>query len=204
MTAVIHAKERKSFTNSSRRKARKQGQIPAVIYGKKQENKAILVSESELLKILREQGRNVMLNIQLDGENHQALLYELQHDPMKNTIIHADFYVVDMDDEVDIEVPIVLIGEAKGVREGGVLQQTTHEVEVRAKPAHIPSAIEVDVTNLEIDDTIHVQDIQTDGQFKILDEPETVVATILPPENEELDTADEQKSEEKEDGAVEE
>ena len=204
MAAVIHAMERNTFTNSSRRKMRQKGQIPAVIYGKHHESRPIVVTETELTKVLRENGKNAMLTIEFAGENHKVLLRELQIDPLKGGLIHADFQIVDMDSEVDVAVSVVLKGEAKGVKEGGVLQQMLPEVEVRAKPAHLPSVIEINITNLGIDDVLYVKDIQKEGQYEILDDPNTVIATILQPQNDELDDVDgsDQKEQETEKGGT--
>jgi len=195
MPVVLNAKERSNFTNSAKREIREKGHIPAIIYGKDLGSKAVAIDSVELMKILREKGRNAVLNLEVGGDNHSVMVHEIQKDPLKDEILHADFHVVNMDTEVDVEVNIQLIGEAQGVKDGGVLQQPLHQIKLRAKPGAIPSSIEVDITHLGVNETIQVKDIPTNGQVEILDEPEEVAVTILPPkQEEEIDSGEEQES----------
>lgn len=195
MPVVLNAKKRSSFSNSDRREIREKGHIPAIIYGKDLGSKAVSVDSVLLMKTLREEGRNAVLNVTVDGDKHPVMVQEIQKDPIKDEIIHADFHVVNMETEVDVEVNIQLKGESQGVKDGGFLQQPLHQIKLRAKPGHIPSSIEVDISSLGVNETIHVKDIQTNGQFEILDGPEEVVVTILPPkQEEEIDSGEEQET----------
>ena len=94
------------------------------------------------------------------GEQYQAMLSEYQKDPVKHEMYHADFLIVDMSEEVQANVRVNLVGKASGVKDGGVLQQSLHEVTITAKPGDIPESIDIDVSDLEVNDTIYVSDIK--------------------------------------------
>lgn len=113
------------------------------------------------------------------------MLHDIQTDPLKNEIVHADFQVVDMKKEIDTEVSLSLVGEAKGTKEGGVLQQSLYEISLKGLPQDIPSSIDVDVSDLGINDTITVADIKVDKKLEITHDAEDTVASVLPPQQEE-------------------
>ncbi|QPA31000.1 50S ribosomal protein L25/general stress protein Ctc [Thermaerobacillus caldiproteolyticus] len=183
--AVLEAKERTKKTHSAIRNIRLQGNIPGVLYGKNVKNKAIFVNAADFIKTIREVGRNGLVTMTVNGENHSVLLRDIQKDPIRNEIIHVDFQAVDMSTEVDIDVNVHLVGEAAGVKDGGVLQQTLHQLSIRALPANIPSSIDIDISHLQVGETITVGDIDTNGKYEINHEPTEVIATILPPQQEE-------------------
>ena len=185
MAIVLGAKERKDKKHSTLRRIRSQGGIPAVLYGKKVDNKMISISAADLEKALREGGRHSLVTQKVDGEDYSVLLREVQRDPLRGELLHADFQAVDMSAEVDVDVEVRLVGEAPGVKDGGVLQQNLHELSIRVLPANIPPAIEVDISGLQVGDVITVGDVQTGGTFEINHEPSEVIATILPPQQEE-------------------
>ncbi|KQB94976.1 MULTISPECIES: 50S ribosomal protein L25/general stress protein Ctc [Geobacillus] len=185
MAIVLGAKERKDKKHSTLRRIRSQGGIPAVLYGKKVDNKMISISAADLEKALREGGRHSLVTLKVDGEDYSVLLREVQRDPLRGELLHADFQAVDMSTEVDVDVEVRLVGEAPGVKDGGVLQQNLHELSIRVLPANIPPAIEVDISGLQVGDVITVGDVQTGGTFEINHEPSEVIATILPPQQEE-------------------
>ncbi|MFY4777229.1 50S ribosomal protein L25/general stress protein Ctc [Metabacillus sp. RGM 3146] len=204
MSATLQAKERKEFTSSAKRHIRLEGRVPAIIYGKSVDSKAVALDGLELLKTIREEGRNAVINIELDGKKHSVMLNELQKDFMKNEIIHADFIVVNMDDELEAQVPVHLTGEAKGVKEGGVLQQPHFELTVKAKPADLPQSIDVDVSEMDINDTLTVGDLKESRKYTISHEDDELIASVLPPRKEEvIDSGEQQESDDPEtaDGA---
>ncbi|MBB5325846.1 large subunit ribosomal protein L25 [Anoxybacillus tepidamans] len=183
--AVLEAKERTEEKHSSLRDIRLQGNIPGVLYGKNVKNKAIFVDAAHFIKTIREAGRNSLITLKVNGESHSALLRDIQKDPIRSEIIHVDFQAVDMSTEVDIDVNVHLIGEAAGVKDGGVLQQSLHQLSIRALPANIPPSIEVDISHLQVGDTFTVGDLNTGGKYEINHEPTEVIASILPPKQEE-------------------
>lgn len=187
--ALLKVEERADSKKSTKRSIRKNGGFPAVVYGRNKESKNIAVNSGEFTKIIREAGRNGILTLSGTGENVQVMLHELQMDSLKGDVIHADFVVVDMNAEVNVEVNVHLVGEAAGVKDGGVLQQSIHQLPITALPSDIPSSIDIDVSNLEVNGTVHVRDIATGGKYTINRDSEDVIASILPPKVE--DTVDE-------------
>jgi len=191
---LLQAEERTEEKQSTVRQMRKEGNIPAVLYGKNIRSKAIFVNASDFMQTIRQTGRNGLITMRVNGKEHPVMLHDIQRDPVRKEIIHADFQVVDMKREIEVAVNVLLVGEAAGVKSGGVLQQPLHELSVRALPTDIPAAIKVDVSNLEIGQTITVGDIETNGKYEINHEPTEVVASILPPkQEEEIDSGEKQE-----------
>ena len=184
MTTVLQAKERKEFRGSALTRIRQQGNIPAVVYGPKLESKAIYFSEKDFNQLMKQVGRNGVISLELDGAKHNVVLSEYQADPLKNEIIHADLLAVDLSQDITANVRVVLEGDALGVKDGGVMQQSVHEVSVTAKPDLIPQSIDVDVTNLQVNETVTIGDLKTNRDFTINHEDEEVIASILPPKQE--------------------
>ncbi|MDT2048742.1 50S ribosomal protein L25/general stress protein Ctc [Priestia aryabhattai] len=196
MSISIEAKERTSFQNSVNRKIREEGNFPAVVYGNKVEPTSIYLNSAEFIKTIREAGRNGVLTLHVGKNKHSVILHDIQTDPLKNEIVHADFQVVDMSVEIESTVTLSLVGEAKGTKEGGVLQQSLYEVTVQGLPQNIPSSIDVDVTELGINDVLTLQDVKVDGKIEITQDLEEPVASVLPPQQEELPDSGEQQGDE--------
>jgi large subunit ribosomal protein L25 len=194
MNSLLQATERTEFRNSALRKIRQEGNIPAVIYGSKVESKPVFVNGLDLIKTIKTVGRNGVFSLDIDGNKQDVILSEYQEDHVKKEIVHADFLAVDKSSKLTVEVRIVLTGEAAGVKDGGVLQQPFHELSITATPDNIPQAIEVDVTNLQVGETVTVADILYQGEFEINHEPELTIASILPPKVEkEISTGEQQE-----------
>ncbi|MUV38023.1 50S ribosomal protein L25 [Lentibacillus sp. JNUCC-1] len=186
MTVTLKASQRHDHTKSETKQIREKGHVPSVLYGKDKEAKSISVDSIELIKTVRDEGRNAIISLDVDnGETVDVMLHEYQIDPIRDQLIHADFYIVDMKSEMDVEVSIRLEGEPEGAKEGGVLQQPMYVLQVRAKPRDIPEEIVVDVSELGIGDVVSVADLPTSDKYEILDEEDTTIATILPPTTEE-------------------
>ncbi|MCG7315009.1 50S ribosomal protein L25/general stress protein Ctc [Priestia flexa] len=196
MSISIQAKERTSFQNSVNRKIREEGNFPAVVYGNKVEPTSIYLNSAEFIKTIREAGRNGVLTLHVGKNKHSVILHEIQTDPLKNEIVHADFQVVDMSVEIESTVTLSLVGEAKGTKEGGVLQQSLYEVTVQGLPQDIPSSIDVDVTELGVNDVLTLKDVKVDGKIEITQSLEEPVASVLPPQQEELPDSGEQQGDE--------
>jgi len=191
---TLQAIKRTEFTNSAKRKVRESGKVPAIIYGKAKESQPVALDSIELIKTLREEGKNTVLHLDVDGSSHAVMLYDMQTDPLKNEIIHADFHIVDMQADVEVQVPVHLIGEAQGVKDGGVLQQSLHEVTITAKPGSIPQSIDVDIANLGVNETLYIKDLSTSQNYQFVQDEEQVIASILPPQQEEeIDNGEEQE-----------
>ncbi len=158
---------------------RKGGFVPVEIYGRNEENIHGIVRKSELLKIIhRTKGESIMINGKMDGKTFPIIVKEIQTHPITEEILHVDFQMLHAGEEVEIEVPVVTVGEAPGVKEGGVMEILTKTLTIKALPNNIPSHIEIDVSTLKVGQAIHVKDIPTKN-FKIVDDPDTVVVVIV-------------------------
>ncbi|WP_019157167.1 50S ribosomal protein L25/general stress protein Ctc [Robertmurraya massiliosenegalensis] len=193
MSTALQAVERTEFRNSALTKIRREGNIPAVVYGNKLETKPIYINGADFVKIMREVGRNGVFPLDLNGKQVNVMLTDYQADAIKNEVIHADLLAVDMRKEIQADVRISLLGEAIGVKDGGVLQQSLHEVSVTSTPSNIPQVIEVDISHLEVGGTITIADLKTNN-FEINHDSEQTIASILPPKvEEEIDSGEEQE-----------
>lgn len=195
MSTVLQAKERTELRHSALKKLRTNGNIPAVVYGAKVESKPVFVSSADLTKTIRDVGRNGVISLDVDGSKYDVILSDYQQDSIKNEIVHVDFLAVDKSSKINVQVRIALVGDAIGVKDGGVLQQSIHELSVTSTPDNIPQAIEVDITNLQVGETVLVGDIPEVGGFTINQEDEEVIASILPPRQEEEINSGEQQQE---------
>ena len=182
MSIALAVQAREDLQKSQTKLLRSKGEVPAVLYGYEVEPVTIAVNEIELLKTIRDEGRNAILTLKIDGESYNVMLHEYQMDPIKGDLIHADFLAVDMSEELEVNVSIVLEGEAIGSKEGGVLQQPLYELLVRAKPNDIPEQITVDVSNLNIGESILVSDLKGSSNYEIVEDETTAIATVLVPD----------------------
>ncbi len=196
MSAVLQAKERKELRRGTLREIRDNGNIPAVIYGSRVTSKPVYVSSADLTKTLRTVGRNGIISLDVEGSKQDVILTDYQEDLIKKEIIHVDFLAVDKSSKINVNVRLVLSGTAAGVNDGGVLQQPLHELSITAAPDNIPQQIEVDVTNLQVGETLLIADIPYQGsEFAINHDEGEVIASILPRKAEEEINAGEQQEE---------
>lgn len=184
MAITLKAKNREDLRKSHTKALRTSGEVPAIIYGYQVEPKTIAVNSMELLKTVRDEGRNAIISLEMDNESVDVMLHDYQSDPLKDELIHVDFYAVNMAEELDVEVPITLEGEAAGTKEGGVLQQPLYTLLIKAKPREIPEQITVDVSELEVGDSILVSDLKEGKNYEILEDETATIATILVPDEE--------------------
>ena len=195
MEATLEAVKRTDKGKNEARRHRAAGRLPAVVYGTVKEGKApigvpVTVDPKNLMRILRsDSGVNTLITLKLDGSTTQVLVREYQRDPVTQALLHADFYQLAMDKALVVKVPIVLKGEARGVKvQGGLLDFVTREIEVECLPADIPEHIDVDVTNLELHGSIRLRDVPT-GKWKWVTEGETMLVHVVMPKAEESATA---------------
>jgi large subunit ribosomal protein L25 len=186
MAIELKAKKRDNLQGSVTKQLREDGFIPAIVYGKEKEAKTVSVNRLELIKTLRDEGRNAIISLEIENDGKvDVMLHEYQMHPMKDIILHADFYIIDLSEAMDVEVPLRLEGEAQGSKDGGTLQQPLFVLQVRAKPNEIPDEIAIDVSALEIGDSLTVADLPIAAEYEYLDDAETGIAIVLPPEAEE-------------------
>jgi large subunit ribosomal protein L25 len=163
------------------RRARRDGMVPITVYGGGGETVAAVAPLAELAAILRsEAGRNTIFTIEVDGIGaSEVMFHDRQIDPIKGRLIHADLTRLVKGQKIEVTVPLHLIGEPIGVKEKqGVLEQVIREIEIKCEPREIPDVLEVDVSNLDVHDVLHVSDIPVAAGIEILDDPEQVIATI--------------------------
>ncbi len=179
----LMAKLRTQLGKEASRKLRQNGLMPAICYGPRTEPVPLTLDMRELTKTIH-MGDNVLIDLMIqDGKKagqKVVVVRDLQVDPVTDQYLHADLFEVAMDEEISVEVPIVLVGKPEGVKMGGVLEQITREVTVECLPGNIPQSIEVDVSSLNIGDTIHIGDITAEKAMIMVD-PTTTLATVVPP-----------------------
>jgi large subunit ribosomal protein L25 len=177
------------------------GQIPAVLYGPKTESVLLSVNKSDLELLFKKGGiGQVVLNlvIQKNGETttRPAMIKELQTHPVSRNFIHIDFYEIKMDQKITAKIPVVTTGMAKGVEHGGILQIIRRELEVECLPLEVPESIEIDISDLDIGDSIHVGKIHLEGGIEFLEEDDYTVVTVVSPKMEEEEPEEEEEIEE--------
>jgi large subunit ribosomal protein L25 len=168
------------------------GKVPGVLYGRKSEPVAVLFDEKELLQSLdKEKRRNTVLKLFVSGsgksEEVTAMVRDAQLNPLSRRLVHVDFLRVDLDAEVEVTVPLVLVGKAIGLTNGGNLHQSTHVVPIAAKPAAIPTKIEVDVSALDLGDALHVSDLKLGAGVRVLLDGRDAIASVVAPKAEKVE-----------------
>ena len=178
----IAVQDRKEFGKCASRRSRKSGMIPAVIYSKGKEAKAIMV-DADAWKVLA--GHHVQMVTLVDGANKTAaLVKQVQFNHLKNYVQHIDFLEVDLNADVTALVPVHAHGDCLGVSRGGILEFELHEIEVVCHPDHLPEFIAAEVTSLDVGDSLHVKDLAMPEGVRTDLDPEAVVAHVVRPKEE--------------------
>lgn len=179
---VLEVHEREASGKNANRRLRATGQVPAVVYGAKQDSVAIQVEQTKVGEILKSgQGGNTVFLLQLHGtdQKRHAMIRELQTDSITGAMIHIDFQRILMDQKVKVMVPIELQGEAEGVKtEGGLLDFVTREVEVECLPGKIPAHFELDVSPLHIGQHVEAEDLELPSGVELLTDPNRVIVSV--------------------------
>jgi len=190
---------RKTTGNGAARELRREGMMPAILYGPKAEPLMLSVTTKALETILKTSNiGQVLLNLLIqDGKqkSRTAMIKELQTQPVSGNLLHVDFYEVAMDQKIKISIPVVTTGQAEGVEEGGVLQLVRHEVEIFCFPNNIPESLEVDVSDMGIGDSKHMEEVSIDESFELVDESNFTIVTVLSPKAEEVEEVEEEEGE---------
>lgn len=183
----ISAKLRERKAKGDNRRLRREGEVPAVVYGGQQVPQSVSINHHELELFLRgARHSNVIFNLTLDSAGlEQAIIREIQRHPVTNRMVHIDFQRVDLEQEVQVSVVIHVTGsDPKGVKNGGVLEHVNRTVEVLCKPLSIPKRLDADLSNLDLNQTFHVSELTLPEGVTVVDTPETPLFTILPPRTE--------------------
>ena len=197
----LKTKIRTTTGNGPARRLRISGQIPAVLYGPKTDPVLLSVDKIDLEQVFKKGGiGQVILNlvIQQNGETttRPAMIKELQTHPLSRNFIHIDFYEIKMDQKITAKIPVVTTGMAKGVEAGGILQIIRRELEVECLPLAVPESIEIDISDLDIGDSIHLGQIHVEGEIEFLEEDDYTVVTVSSPKMEEEPEGEEEAEEE--------
>jgi len=192
MEAVLEAVKRDRFGKNEAGRLRREGQLPSVLYGGaagasgKPEATPITVEPKALMRILHsDSGANTLITLKIDGDSSRVMLREYQLDPVTHHLLHADFYKVAMDKVITVTVPIVLRGEAPGVKQqGGLLDFVHREVSVECLPADIPESIEVDVSNLMLNQSIRLREVVESVKWKPVSDLDIMLVHVVAPKAE--------------------
>jgi large subunit ribosomal protein L25 len=186
MEATLEAVKREGRGKNEANRLRAAGRIPAVVYGTGKEGKApegiaVAVDPKEMLRILHsDTGANSLITLKLDGGESRVMVKEYQLDPVTHGLLHADFYQLALDRAIVVPVPIQLKGEPKGVKlQGGIVDFVSREIEIECLPTEIPEHIEVDITDLALNESIRVRDLAIGPNWTPITEPETMIVHVV-------------------------
>lgn len=182
MIQRIQAEKRSHLTRSGLRQLRRSGRIPSVVYGKHVEDMMIHVSTKDFHQWAKQEGVAGVVELEIAGGKPLAVMLEdVQYDPVNRDILHMDFMHVRMDERVRSRIPIELTGTAAGVKSGGVLHTQATHVEVECLPKDLPTTIVVDVSALEIGDSMFVEQLSLPSEVSVLSAPDELLVTVLSP-----------------------
>ncbi len=182
-SANLDAKVRTETGKGAARKLRAAKQVPAVIYGHHREPQSLAIDTREVERMLeRVAFETTVIDLNVDGTNARTLIREIQRHPFKRQILHIDFQELVAGEMVTVNVPIILIGTSHGVRnEQGTLDQVLRELEIEVDPANIPNHIDVDVSGLGLNESIHVRDLKLPDGIKVLVDKDATICVVAPP-----------------------
>jgi large subunit ribosomal protein L25 len=178
---VVATPREGKFNKNAARRVRVSGKIPAVVYGAGQDSVAVTVDPRIITKILHsDSGHNTIFDLDISGSAVvKAMIVDWQHEPLKGSLLHIDLKRIAMDKRITVSVPVQLIGVPVGVKaQGGILEHVLREVEIECLPSDIPSHLDVDVSNLEMNQSIHVSDLPHSGSIKFLTDEGLTVAHV--------------------------
>ena len=190
--SLLEAQPREAGTKNDARRVRREGKIPAVVYGAGKNALTVSVDPRQVSRILHsETGHNTVFDLALDGERTKAMIVDWQYEPIKGSLLHIDLKRIAMDQKLKVNVPIELVGEPAGVKQqGGILEQIAREVEVECLPGDIPNEIGLDVSELVFGTVLRISDLPKNDKLKYLSDPEQPVAHIITIKEEEVPAAE--------------
>ncbi|HKO16576.1 MAG TPA: 50S ribosomal protein L25/general stress protein Ctc [Gemmatimonadaceae bacterium] len=181
-TANLSAAPRAGNGTGNARKLRQSGKVPAIIYGHGREPQSLALDARELERLLdRVSAASTVIEVSIDGRTARTLIREVQRHPFRKHILHVDFQELVAGEKVTVDVPIVLLGTAEGVRGGGILDQVMHQLTIRVDPSSIPNHIDADVGALTIGHSLHVGQLNIPAGVEVLDDEEATVCTVSAP-----------------------
>lgn len=188
----LKANLREATRKQAVKKLRATGVVPAVVYHRGDKPVSITVNDKEITKILHNAGgENILINLSIENEKKKSrsvIIKEIQHDPVKRNILHVDFNEISLNEKIIVEVEVVGQGEPIGVKqEGGLLDHPLRIVKVQCLPVDIPKHIDIDISGLKLNGSIHVKDLQVSDKIKILTDPETLLFQVKLPVEEKVE-----------------
>jgi large subunit ribosomal protein L25 len=198
MSLTIKCVRRDVFGKNASRRLRREGMVPVVLYGGDVSSTHLAMKKQDIFGILRsESGENTIFKASFDSESMDAMIKDLQFDPVTDEILHIDLIQIAMDKAVRVSVPVVVVGEAVGVKtEGGFVDLITREVEVECLPGDIPEHIEVDISDLHLHQSFKIEDMTFPGDVDVITDSQTLVVLIEAPTKEEEVVVEEEEEEE--------
>ena len=183
MQAKLKADTRDGSGKGAARKLRAAGRVPAVVYGHGEEPLHVSVDAKELWHVLHtDAGANVMIDVKVDGESFLAMPRQIQRDLLRDKFIHVDLLRIRKDEKLTVEVPIHLVGESHGVKEGGVVEHHLWTLQIECLPHEVPNSIEADITPLGINESLKVSDVHVPGNVTVLTPEDETVVSVVPPQ----------------------
>jgi large subunit ribosomal protein L25 len=184
---VIEAQKRVKIDKASRSALRKEGKVPAIFYSKHHEPMPVQFSERSIHPYVFT-AKTSLITLNVEGhEELDCIIKDVQFDPVSEKIVHIDLLGLKKGEKIQIEVPVQLVGNAIGIKEGGILQHTLHKVQIECLPVDIPEHLEIDVTDLKLGHAIHAGDLKFDN-FILLNSPEAIIAAVTHPKIEKEET----------------
>ena len=198
--STLNVVKRKRMGKSGAREIRKEGNVPAILYGKQTEPISLVINPTELKKALStEAGENTLLEIRVKEGDADipklSLLREVQYDYLTDKPIHFDFQALNMNETITVTVPVHLEGSPKGIKEGGILEEILREINVECLPANIPNSYTIDISDMEMGNSIHISALEIEEGVTILHDPEDTIVTIVAPKVEEVEEPEEEELE---------
>ena len=187
MSLTIKCEKRDAFGKNASRRLRREGKVPAVLYGGDEPSTHLAIQKKDIFGILRsESGENTIFKASFDSESKDTMIKEMQTDPVTDEILHIDLILISMDKAVRVSVPVVVVGEAVGVKtEGGFVDLITREIEVECLPGDIPEHIEVDISDLHLHQSIKIEEMMFPKGVESVSDPQALVVLIEAPTKEE-------------------
>jgi len=180
----LTAEMREKKSGSTGRRFRRAGVLPAIVYGQDSPNVMVLINTKEFAHLEQDiAGENIVIDLAIAGEKKltPVAIREVQRDPVTDDFVHIDFLRLSLTEKIKFELPVHIVGESIGVKEGGILDRLTRSIEIRCLPDELPPHIDVDITNLQINQSIHVGDIELPENIEIVSPAETTLFSVLPP-----------------------
>ena len=198
MGVKIKGEKREVFGKNASRRLRREGKVPAILYGPETENISLTLEKREIFQILKsESGENTIFKVAFDSQARDVMIKDHQIDPSSDELLHVDLILIAMDKEIRVDVPVVLVGEAVGVKsEGGFVDFILRELEIECLPKDIPEHIDVDLTELHLHQSIKVEDLIPPAGVTFINEPGDVIAMIQAQAKEEEVVPEEELEEE--------